>query len=423
MIHFMKYTCAIALLISSISTNANKCCSRYRPAILSSAVETFSDYDIKYYDFDFEFTPSSSEIEARVLVKARLSADVDTVNFALSSRLQISSVSINDSAFSYTHNKDKLSLITDDYLDVNEVFELVVEYQGDGLSRDVRGGVVSKKNQFKEHVVYTLSEPFSAQAWFPTNNVLTDKIDSAITSITVPGKYKAGSNGLLIDTKSVGLQRKKYTWKTNYPTAFYLFSVTVSDYTDYSYKVKLENQPDSLLIMNYVYNDDDFLKEQKGNIDETGKLISLYSKLFGVYPFYEEKYGHCMAPMGGGMEHQTMTTIANFGFGLVAHELAHQWFGNHVTCATWSDLWINEGFATYSEYLAYEALRSDSLAKEWLLYTMNGARESFGSIYFSENEAQDEMRLFNYELTYQKGAMVIHMIRKEISNDSLFFSV
>ncbi len=101
-----------------------------------------------------------------------------------------------------------------------------------------------------------------------------------------------------------------------------------------------------------------YFKQNKAAIDKTGDLILLYSDLFGDYPFANEKYGHCVAPFGGGMEHQTMTTLVNFSFLLVAHELAHQWFGDFVTCSTWQDIWINEGFASYAEYLANQYLKS-----------------------------------------------------------------
>ena len=116
-------------------------------------------------------------------------------------------------------------------------------------------------------------------------------------------------------------------------------------------------------------------------------MIEVYSDLMGLYPFYEEKYGHCLAQIGGGMEHQTMTTLGGFNFGLVSHELGHMWFGDNVTCATWSDIWINEGFASYAEYLAREHLISVADARSYMTSNNNYAMsQPDGSIYVPEFE-------------------------------------
>ena len=111
-----------------------------------------------------------------------------------------------------------------------------------------------------------------------------------------------------------------------------------------------------------------FLDKTRPVLIRPRNLILLYADLFGPYPFLKEKYGHCIAPCGGGMEHQTMTTLSSFSFLLVAHELAHQWFGDYVTCKTWQDIWINEGFASYAEYLANQYLKSQSTADSWMTW-------------------------------------------------------
>ena len=146
--------------------------------------------------------------------------------------------------------------------------------------------------------------------------------------------------------------------------------------------------------------------------------------MFGTYPFISEKYGHCVAPLGGGMEHQTMTTLANFNFLLVAHELAHQWFGDYVTCGSWQDIWINEGFASYAEYIACQYLQSQTNADLWMADAQTYVKsETDGSVFVPEAFSTDEERIFDYRLSYKKGAAIIHMIRGELQNDSLFFSI
>jgi hypothetical protein len=122
------------------------------------------------------------------------------------------------------------------------------------------------------------------------------------------------------------------------------------------------------------------------------------------------------------MEHQTMTTLVDFGFNLVAHELAHQWFGDNVTCASWQDIWINEGFASYAEYLALEHLVSKKEADYWMDVAHDRVfTEPEGSVYIPEEDATDEFRIFSYALSYKKGAALLHMIRYELNDDSVFF--
>jgi aminopeptidase N len=267
-----------------------------------------------------------------------------------------------------------------------------------------------------------LSEPFHAKDWFVCKQVLSDKADSAYIFITVDTSLMAGSNGTLANISSLSDSTRRFEWKTRYPVAFYLLSFSVSDYQDYSIYAFPDKDGDSLLIQNYIYDSSAFLDEHRENIDVTRDLIELYSDLFTLYPFPREKYGHCYAPMGGGMEHQTMTTLSDFNFFLVAHELGHQWFGDNVTCATWQDIWINEGFASYIEYLAAENLLSKDVAQAWMVNAHDRARTApEGSIYIPAEDALDEGRIFSGALSYKKGAAILHMIRYELDDDSLFF--
>jgi hypothetical protein len=236
----------------------------------------------------------------------------------------------------------------------------------------------------------------------------------------------AGSNGLLrgVDTLAGG-GRLRYRWHHRHPIDYYLISFAVSAYRvvdQYARDIRLPG--DSLLIRNLVYRDPAFLEENSGNMEATVVLIELYSRLFGPYPFADEKYGHCLAPMGGGMEHQTMTTAASLAFLLVAHEMAHQWFGDYVTCATWQDIWINEGFASYVEYIALENLKSREDAYNWMEHAhLQALKEDNGSVYVPFEDIDDVWRIFSGRLSYKKGASLLHMIRYELDDDTLFYRV
>jgi hypothetical protein len=196
--------------------------------------------------------------------------------------------------------------------------------------------------------------------------------------------------------------------------------VAVGQYVDYSIYAHPAGS-DSILIQNYVYNNPNTLPYWQDEIDATAGLIEHFSSLFGLYPFAAEKYGHSMAPLGGGMEHQTMTTQGTFGFELTAHELAHQWFGDHVTCATWNDIFLNEGFASYAEYLALEEF-DPAAAPGYMQGVHSDVMASNGGSVYVANAA-DENRIFSTRLTYQKGAAILHTLRHEVGSDSLFYAI
>ena len=268
-------------------------------------------------------------------------------------------------------------------------------------------------------VVWSLSEPFCAMEWFPCKQSLTDKADSSYFSITVPSNLKAGSNGILESIETLPNGYVKFNWQHRHPIDYYLISVSISEYVDYSIYAHPTNAPDSILIQNYIYNNPQTLPYFKDDIDETIDFMELFYDIFGPYPYEDEKYGHCMAPFSGGMEHQTMTTQGFFNRTLTAHELGHQWFGNKVTCASWADIWVNEGFASYSEYLMLENLYPLDKDQHMMDVHGNVMNQNGGSVWVLDS--LNENRIFSGRLTYDKGAGIIHTMRFMMDDDNLFF--
>ena len=384
-----------------------------------------SAYDVKSYELELRVSNENTLIDGYALILVEATRFLDTLVFELQDGLEVSAVNMDDKQLYFEHVSNAIYINLERSFEEGELIQVAVYYGGDaGQDRGFFAGVSSRTDyQYGFDVTYTLSEPMNAFDWFPVKQVLEDKIDSVTFRITCGPGLLAGSNGILVDvTEDEGSHT--YTWKTSYPMAYYLLSFAVADYRDFSFYAPLSDENDSVLVQNFIYNSDEVLADLQEEIRMTAPLISSFSQLLTDYPFSGEKYGHCMAPIGGGMEHQTMTTIQDFDFFLVAHELAHQWFGDHITCGNWQDIWINEGFASYMEFIAAQDLIGQDKADEWMNNAMSMAlRETTGSVYVPEEDVEDSYRLFDMGLTYKKGAILLHMIRFILDDDPLFFSV
>ena len=384
-----------------------------------------SNYDVTFYWLDLHISDSSTYVTGNVSIDLKATGQsLEQVVLDFADLLHADSVLVDQHIAGFIHENNELKVRLPEQVLPDSGTTIRVFYHGLGKNITGISGIYNRYNStWAKNVTWTLSEPFNALNWFPCKQILTDKADSVYVFLSTDKKLKAGSNGLLTAQVLLPDDRIRYEWKSRYPIAYYLISFAVSEYYDYSFYVNLNNSQDSVLIQNYIY-DESYLTQNKSGIDKTGDLMVLYSDLFGTYPFRDEKYGHCLAPLGGGMEHQTMTTLTNFSFVLVAHELAHQWFGDYVTCGNWQDIWVNEGFASYSEYLAYQYLIGQDEARSWLTRVHDYIKSApGGSIYIPEADKDDDDRIFNYRLTYNKGAAMIHMIRREVNQDPLFFEI
>lgn len=384
----------------------------------------FNTYDIKFYNINLNVSDTSTYIQGNTLIKLEITENSDSLVFNFNDKLTIDSILLNQKRINNHHFQNDLLVVkSSSVFTLNSVYDIDIYYRGKVVSSSFFSSISSERDRYWNiPVTWSLSEPFGAKLWFPCKQQLTDKADSCWMFLTIPKGRKAGSVGVLTDTISVRNNKIQYQWKTAYPISYYLISFTVADYIDYSFYTKFEGRSDSLLVQNYIYNRPGCLEENKNKIDRTADFLKVFSEKFGLYPFYKEKYGHSLAPISGGMEHQTMTTLNSFHYSLVSHELAHQWFGDYVTCATWQDIWINEGFASYGEYMAYEFLNAKEEADNWIEGAQNmSLREPNGSVFVPASDAEDEYRIFSGNLSYKKGAVIIHMLRKIINNDTLFF--
>lgn len=381
-------------------------------------------YDVRYVKLDLKMNNLNTNISGTAWTKARVvNAGMDTYVFELIADYTIDSLRFNGNLLPVTTNGLLRTVALPAVLPAGSMFDVLVYYHGEppfGPGFFTTGIRTEISGQWNVPVTYTLSEPYGASDWWPVKQSLTDKIDSSDVWVTVAPDLMAGSNGSLQQVSTLPGGLKRYEWKSRYPIDYYLISAAVGPYQDYSYYMHFTGSNDSMLVQNYLYNDTAALAFYKAEADSTAYMINYFSGLFGRYPFWKEKYGHCLTPLGGGMEHQTMTTLFSLERSLVAHELGHQWFGDHVTCATWSDIWLNEGFATYLAYL-YNGYSQGSAYADADMQAIhdNVLSDSTGSVYCTDTT--DIGRIFSGRLSYSKGAAIIHTLRFVFNNDSRFF--
>ncbi len=392
--------------------------SIYHNANRVDANPLMADYDVKFYGLDVEVDNRSDQIQGSVTILVHVSGwSLDTLVFELNNSLSVDRVEVDGEEMEFTHAQDELYIYLNTNYDIGSRVSTQIFYGG-----QTGGGMVMETDdEWGAPVTYTSSEPFYSRDWFPCKQELSDKADSVYVFITTDYGLMAVSNGIHTGTTYFPDGKVRYEWKSSYPIDYYLISIAVADYIEYNLEVQPAGISNPIFIQNFVYNIPSCLDTYRDQIDVTLPIMEVFCDYFGPYPFREEKYGHYLWPRGGGMEHQTMTGMGNFEFYLVAHELGHSWFGNYVTCATWQDIWINEGFATFAGYLATEIL-GPQYADGEREYRFNRALlEPDGSVYVPEEDADNDSRIFSGNLSYNKGMALLYMIRFELQDDAAFY--
>lgn len=385
-----------------------------------------NDYDIISLKFDLNLSNTSAYVSGNVTTFARtVISNFSVYAFELDAAIDIDSVLINGDNLAVTSNGAIRKVTLPNPLGQYVTFTAQVFYSGAataGNGQFFTGGLNVVQMPSGHNIVYSLSDPDFADDWWPCKQSLTDKIDTVDMWVTVQDSLNVASNGLLKNTVDLPKGKKRYEWKSIYPIEYYLITVAVGDYAEYTYNMQFFMTTDQMPIQNFILDSAAFMTPaRKAILDSTERMVNHFSTLYGRYPFDKEKYGHYMSPLNGGMEHQTMTTMStnNLRTTLVAHELAHQWWGNSVTYASWEDIWLSEGWATYSEQLFIERFWGEAAAKARRKVVFDDViSRPGGSVWVDDTTSVN--RIFDGRLTYHKGAAVAHMLRYIAPYDSLF---
>lgn len=373
------------------------------------------NYDITYHKLEFTVNPAVYFIAGKVTTTFTALSPMSTVTFDLTNQLTVSSVKTIDNAdLAFTQNADDELVITlPGALAAGSSYSVVITYSGQPATGE---SAFATSTHNGTPILWTLSEPFGARDWWPCKQDLNDKIDSLDIYITAPSAYTPATNGVQVSVVDNGATKTTH-FHHGYPVTAYLVAIAVTNYTVYTQTAG--TPPNTFPVVNYVYPES--LAANTANMAVTPPIMTFFEETFGPYPFATEKYGHAQFGWGGGMEHVTVSFMGNFSRGLIAHELGHHWFGNKVTCGTWKDIWLNEGFATYMASMVIEhfdgptAFTADKADMISFITSQPG-----GAVYLTDNEALNVNRIFSSRLSYDKGAMVLHMLRFKMGDTAFF---
>lgn len=374
-----------------------------------------ANYDVTYHRMKFTVNPSNYYISGDVTTYFKAKQNMNTVTFDMADDLIVSSVKQRNANLTFTQNgTNELKINLPATQNTNVLDSLTIVYAGVPPSES---GGFNTYTHSGTPGIYTLSEPFGARDWWPCKQDLNDKVDKIDVYITAPSQYTSVANGLQLNVVTNNDATKTTHFRHEYPIPAYLIAIAVTNYNVFTQQAG--TAPNTFPIVNYLYPEGQAANQT--NLAVTLPIMNLYEQLFETYPFHNEKYGHAQCNFGGGMEHTTVSFMGGFDRNLIAHELGHQWFGDKITCGSWNDIWLNEGFATYLSGLVIENLDGQAAFNDWKgnLIT-NITSSNGGAVYLTDTESQNSNRIFSSRLSYNKGGMVAHMLRFKLG-DAIFF--
>ncbi len=378
------------------------------------------NYDLQYVRLEFDLDPTQQFVSGTMTSHFKMLANSANIYFELAKNLTVSTVKYHGQNLTFEHlTSDEIKINFPASLTAQTTDSLSITYSGVPDSTGAFASFEADTTDDGDPILATLSEPYGAKGWWPTKQSMNDKIEKMDIKVTTPAEYTVGSNGKLMSETILGNGKKLTYWQTNYPIPAYLFALGISNYTKINSTITTTGS--SFPFLNYVYPGFD-TPSTRANLDWTATSMQTFEDHFGLYPYRNEKYGHMQFNWGGGMEHATMTSMVNFGQGLIAHELAHQWFGDKLTCGAWNDIWLNEGFATFGEHVTYEKLlMSASQFQNYLAGQISDiTSDPGGSVYVPDSGLSNINRVFDGRLTYAKGAFVLRMIKWKLGDDQFY---
>ncbi len=370
-----------------------------------------------------------------------------TFAFGLRSQYTVTNCTVTDSVGAYTVTPTTPPANNTSYartitfirpINAGTTFTISISYTGNTANVGLGSFFAGTQNGAAgaPTAVDTLSEPYYAASWWPCKDgdvrLAGDNSDKATLdmAITAPDTLTSVSNGLLVGVDTLSGSRKRYRWSTSYPLTTYLAFIGVSQFTQWT--VNYNYTGGTMPVQFSIYPSSD-TPANRAIWEKVPTMLATYQPMYGLYPFINEKYGIYQFEFSGGQEHQTYTGQGRSGAfveSITAHELGHQWWGDNLTCKTWSDIWLNEGFATYTEALWEERKPNPTTTLQAAMVARKPGTGANGTVYVTPydpstgvttNTTGDPNRIFNSDFSYRKGGWVLHMLR-HIMGDAQFFN-
>jgi len=371
------------------------------------------NFDVKYYRCEWDIDPAIRFIKGKITIYFTVSSAASSITLDMMSPLVADSVKQHNTLLGFSQPSNTLQVMFSPAINSGTLDSISIFYKG--VPPNTGFGSFVLGTHAGVPVMWSLSEPYGSRDWWPCKNGLNDKADSIDILITHPLAYKAASNGLLQTETLNGGTKITTHWKHRYPIATYLICFAVTNYTVFNNTVMLGSN--NLPMVTYCYPES--LVVFQNNTQKVLDAMALFHNNFGDYPFIREKYGHVQFGWGGGMEHQTSTFLVSPDESLMAHELGHQWFGDKITCGSWEDIWLNEGFATHLAAFHMENKYPASAISNRRNIVNNITSQPGGSV--RVNDTTSVGRIFDGRLSYNKGSHLLFMLRF-ILGDSIFFN-
>lgn len=376
------------------------------------------NYDLTHAELRLNVDPADYFVAGTVKNTVTFLEDTSTITFDLANELSVTSAKQGTTNLTFDQNGNNEIVVTLP-TQANSGTSTTIEITYSGAPPVNGFAAFAAENHAGTPVMWTLSEPFGARDWWPCKQDLNDKMNSVDFYITAPAQYTSVANGLEQSAIANGDGTKTTHFFHNYPIPAYLVAFAVTNYQTFTQTAGIETP---FPIVNYIYPEN--YSSATTQLAETLPIMNLFETLFEPYPFKNEKYGHAQFGWGGGMEHTTVSFMGSFGRSLIAHELGHQWFGDKITCGSWNDIWLNEGFAEYLSGLVVENLDGDDSFTAWKNTKINNiTSQPSGAVYLTDTEATNVNRIFSSRLTYNKGSMVVNMLRFKLGDEAFFLGM